>query len=103
MLTIPLETQLPKTNNGVLQQLNNRASAFESQNAETDRLATIQAARDLISELQTPQESMVDITYSVLSRCILDVTGSILLTDSPYSQPTLYASASESISISSTP
>lgn len=62
-----LETQQSKTN-GVLQQLYDRMSAFELQNTETDRLATIQAARDLICELQTPQESMVDITYSVLSR-----------------------------------
>lgn len=53
------------TNINALQPLNSKASAFETQKTEADRLATIQAARDLIHELQTPQESMVDVTYSV--------------------------------------
>lgn len=51
-----------------LQKLNSSATTFETKKTEADRLATIQTARDLIHELQTPQESMVDITYSVRTR-----------------------------------
>lgn len=48
-----------------LREVNERASAFTENRTEADRLATIKAAQDLVKQLQTPQESLFDIIYSV--------------------------------------
>lgn len=46
--------------NSLLKQLNDQVAAFNARHAESDRLATIQMARDLIQKLQTPQESVTN-------------------------------------------
>lgn len=47
---------------------------FKSKSTEADRLAAIDAAQDLIRKLQTPQESIIDVSYSV---CILSVISGV--------------------------
>lgn len=49
----------------LLKQLNDRTAAFQAENGEKERVAALKAAQDLVWALQTPQESIVNITYTV--------------------------------------
>lgn len=49
----------------LLGQDDEQISKFKGQSSEADRLAAIEAAQDLIRKLQTPQESTINISYSV--------------------------------------
>lgn len=53
---------------GLIQQINDKTTAIPSlntANAEAARVAAIKATQDLLRVLQTPEESVVNITYSV--------------------------------------
>jgi hypothetical protein len=64
----------------LLQQVKDKTSAFQSQNAEADRVAAIKAAQGLLQALQSPQESVVNITYQVRIACPREVENSQLMT-----------------------
>ena len=49
-----------------LEQLNDRAQkCLKGEGDEADRLAAIKAAQNLIHSFQTPEESIIEVTYSV--------------------------------------